>query len=204
MDEIIHNLLGIAEAGGNRLLALDAQAVARCAELQGSVIAVELTDLERTLYLHPGGWGLRLSLQQPACEVDATIRGRVVSLINLATEQDKISTSIQQRIEISGNTAVAQKFQKLLVEIDIDWEELLSRYVGDTMAFRIGQGLRKTRDWMQLNVESFSASGREYLQEEVRSLPSGAEYRRFQQQVTDLRHDVDRLEALFNHKLGVD
>ena len=193
--EIGKQLLGMAEIGGNKLLGMDPQALQHCKALQGHIIAIELTDLQQTLYCHPGSWGMRLSLQAPAKEVDATIRGRLIGLANLSLQQEKLSTSIQERIEINGNPKVAQQFQKILTELDIDWEEQLSRFTGDVLAFRIGQGIRKTHQEVKRAVDSLALSGREYLQEESHAMPTLPEFQQFQQGVTDTRHDVDRLEA---------
>jgi ubiquinone biosynthesis protein UbiJ len=200
----MQNLLGIAEAGGNRLLALDPQSVERCRELQGRVIAIQLTDLGQTLYCHPGNWGLRLSLEAPGREVDAIIRGKLIALANLALRDDKLSASMQQRIEISGQAATAQKFQRLLEQVDIDWEEQLSLLVGDVMAYRIGQGLRSARGWLADSAESLSIAGRDYLQEESGNLPTSVEFDHFKQQVTATRQAVERVEALLNHRFGND
>jgi ubiquinone biosynthesis protein UbiJ len=202
MNTLEQQLLGLAEIGSNRLLELAPDSEKLCAELQGHIIAIELIDLNRTLYFHPGSWGMRLSLQAPPKDVDATIRGHVLGLISLSGKQDRISTSIRERIEISGNTRVAQKFQKILTGIDIDWEEQLSKYTGDIMAYRVGQGLRKTQNWVMDNLNSFALSGREYLQEETHQLPTQPEFIQFKQAVTSIRDDVERLEALINHKFG--
>jgi len=201
INQIANQVLGLAEIGGNRLLGLDPDILKLCAELQGSIIAIELTDLDKTLYCHPGSWGLRLSLQTPAKEVDASIRGRLFGLINLSMQEHKASTSIQERVEISGNPKVAQKFQRILTDIDIDWEEQLSTITGDILAFRIGQGIRKTHQWVKDSVESVTLSSREYLQEESHQLPSKPEFEVFKNAVTDARHDADRLEARINHYL---
>ncbi len=201
INAIAQQLLGLTEIGGNQLLGMDPNALKRCSELQGNIIAIELTDLEKTLYCHPGSWGLRLSLQTPGREIDATIRGRLVGLINLSVQEQKASTSIQERIEISGNPKVAQQFQKLLSELDIDWEEKLSQFTGDIMAYRIGQGIQKTQQWLKNSLHSVALSSREYLQEESHQLPTQPEFEAFKYAVTDLRHDVDRLEALLNHFL---
>ncbi|MDJ0834116.1 MAG: SCP2 sterol-binding domain-containing protein [Gammaproteobacteria bacterium] len=202
MSELGNQLLGLAEIGGNRLLGMDPNVLKHCGELQGHIIAIELTDLDQTIYCHPGSWGLRLSLQTPAKPADATIKGRLMGLINLSLQQDKVSTSIQERVEISGNASVAQKFQKILTELDIDWEEQLSGFTGDVMAFRIMQGLRNTEQWVRDSFDSLSLSGREYLQEEARHLPTKVEFERFKQNVTDTRHDVDRLESRLNQLLN--
>jgi ubiquinone biosynthesis protein UbiJ len=202
ISEIANNLLGVAEAAANRLLGLDEEALRQCAELQGHIVAIEISDVGRTLYIHPGSWGMRISLQAPPREPDAVIRGRLASLINLSRQQDKISTSIQERIEISGNTAVARRLQNLLGGIAIDWEEQLSRLVGDIAAYRIFQGLDRTRQMLSAGFESLTLSGRDYLQEETRQLPTSAEFELFREQVTTLRNDVERIEALINFRLN--
>ena len=191
------NLLGLGEAVGNRLLALDEQALQRCAELQGRIIALELSDLDQTLYFHPGNWGLRLSLQTPPREPDAHIRGRLVGLASLALEQDQVGTSIQHRIEISGDAQIAQRFQKILGELDPDWEEQLSQWVGDIPAFRIGQALRKLQQTARQQLQSLKLDGSEYLREETRMTPTRPEFEQFREQVGELRHDIDRLELMF-------
>ena len=191
------NLLGLGEAFGNRLLALDEQALQGCAELQGRIIALELSDLGQTLYFHPGSWGLRLSQQTPPREPDALIRGRLVGLTSLALEQDRVGTSIQHRIEISGDAQTAQRFQKILTELDPDWEEQLSQWIGDMPAFRIGQALRKLQQTAQQNLQSLKLDGSEYLREEVRMTPTRPEFEHFREQVGELRHDIDRLELMF-------
>jgi ubiquinone biosynthesis accessory factor UbiJ len=201
IEQMLNNLLGAAEIGGNHLLGMDQNALQHCSELQGHIIAINFTDVEKTLYCHPGSWGMRISLQKPAKEPSAVIRGRVMALVNLSLNKDKLSTSIQERIEISGNTAAAQKFQKILTELDIDWEQQLSRLVGDAVSFRIFQGLNKTRQWVNDSFKSVAISGRDYLQQESGHMPTKPEFDQFKSEVTDLRHSVERMEALLNHKL---
>lgn len=202
INEITHQLLGLAEIGGNKLLGMDPDVLQHCSELQGHIIAIQLIDLDKTLYCHPGSWGMRLSLQAPSREVDATIRGRLMGLINLSLQKEKLSTSIQERIEIIGNPSVAQKFQKILTELDIDWEQELSRFTGDVVAFRVGQAVRMAHKTASQIFDSLTQSGTEYLQQESRQLPTQPEFQHFQQGVTDMRHDVDRLEAKINHLLA--
>ena len=149
IEQLGNHLLGLAEIGGNRLLGMDPDVLQHCAELQGNIIAIHLIDLDKTIYCHPGSWGMRLSLQKPGKEVDATIRGRLAGLVNLSLQSEKMSAAMQERIEIIGNPSVAQKFQKILTELNIDWEEELSKYTGDILAFRIGQGIRKTHQTMK-------------------------------------------------------
>ena len=195
IDQLGNQLLGLAEIGGNRLLGMDPKVLRLCGELQGQIIAIELTDLQQTIYCHPGSWGLRLSLQTPGKAADATIRGRLLGLINLSRQQEKVSTSIQERVEISGNASVAQKFQKILTELDIDWEEQVSRVTGDVLAHQLGNLARKTGDWLRHGRQTLEQDLGEYLQEESRVLPSRIEIENFIADVGATAMAVERLEA---------
>ena len=189
-----NTLLGFAEIGGNRLLSMDQQVLDRCQELQGHCVEIHITDLDLRLFCHPGNWGIRLSLNQPPKPVDATISGRTMALLNLAMQEDKISTSIQEGISINGNAAIAQQMQKIFTELDLDWEEALSHYTGDILAYRIHQQARKSGDWICQSVISLSQTSSEYLREESRLSPTQVEFERFQQQATILKQDVERAE----------
>ena len=194
-----NTLLGIVEIGGNRLLSLDQQVVDRCRELQNRCIEIHITDLDFRVYCHPGIWGMRLSLDNPVKPVDATISGRLMALISLAMQEDKISTSIQEGVSINGNAAVAQQMQKIFTELDLDWEEALSHYTGDILAYRIRRQACSAGDWLRQSVISLSQTSSEYLREESRLSPTQVEFERFQQQAKTLKQDVERAEVRLRH-----
>jgi len=195
LAQLADNALGLAEIGANRLLQLDDHVLQHCTKLQSSCIEIHLSDINQRIYCHPGSWGIRLSLQKPAKNVDATISGRIMALVALSLEQDKISTSIQQRVEISGDAAVAQQFQKIMTELDIDWEEVLSQYTGDILAYKINLQFKRSQQWFAQSLQSLMRNSSEYMQHESRSTPSLPEYQRFQANLGTLRSDIDRAEA---------
>jgi len=201
LTEITSTLLAFAEIGGNKLLAMDDQVLERCSELQGSCIKIHVTDLDLSLFCHPGNWGIRLTLEEPARSIDATISGRLMALINLATQDDKVTASIQEGVSINGNAALAQQMQKIFTELDLDWEEALSHYTGDILAYRIHRQARGARDWLRQSIGSLSQTSSEYLREEVRLTPTQIEFERFQQQTTLLKQDVERAEVRLRHVL---
>lgn len=194
-NALADNLIAVAEIGGNKLLALDDNVIQRCSALQGHCIAFEITDVEIMLYCHPGNWGIRLSRNAPAHAVDATISGRLFALFNLAIEDDKISTSIRERVSIHGDAGIAQQMQKIITELDIDWEEALSKYTGDVLAFQIHSKARQAGAYIKQGLYSLMQTSSEYLREEAHLTPTHPEFERFQQQVTSIKHDVDRAEA---------
>jgi ubiquinone biosynthesis protein UbiJ len=194
-DAIQNSLLAVAEIGGNRLLGLDELALMSCAEIQGHCIAIDITDLDFQVYCHPGSWGIRLSRNPPEREIDATISGRLMALINLASMDDKVSTSIHERVSFHGNVTLAQKLQKILSGLDIDWEEALAQRTGDVAAYQIHQRARNLGKWLQQSAESLLQTSSEYLREEANLSPTEIEFEEFQASLTELKHDVARSEA---------
>ncbi len=193
-DSMQSSLLAVAEIGGNRLLAYDEAALRGCLEMQGHCIAIDIIDLDFQLYCHPGGWGIRLSRVPPAGDVDASISGRLMALVNLASQDDKVSTSIREQVSFNGNVALAQKMQKLLASLDIDWEEALAERTGDVLAFQIHQRARSLGKWLRQSADSLLQTSSEYLREEVRLSPTEVEFEAFQARITELKHDVARTE----------
>ena len=125
-----------------------------------------------------------------------------MALVNLATQDDKISTSIQGAVKFNGNVALAQKLQKILTQLDIDWEEALSRHTGDVAAFQIHQQARDFGDWFLHSADSLLQTSSEYLREEVRLSPTQVEFDRFQSGLGLLKNDVARAEARLQQLLS--
>ncbi len=203
LESIQNSLVVAAEIGANRLLGLDQDALAGCQEMQGYCIAIDVTDLDFQLYCHPGSWGVRLSRTAvPGKPPDATISGRLIGLVNLATLDDKVSTSMQERVSFQGNVALAQKMQKILSDLDIDWEEALARRTGDVMAFQVNQRSRKLAAWLRQSTDSLLQTSSEYLREEARLSPTVTEFEDFQSRLTELKHDVARTDARLQQLLA--
>lgn len=194
-DSIQKSLLALAEIGGNRLLAYDEVTLESCRQMQGNCIAIDITDLDFQLYCHPGDWGIRLSRKPPPREVDATISGQLLALVNLAAQEDKVSTSIQERVSFHGDVGLAQKVQKMLAGLDIDWEEVLAQQTGDVLAYQINQRARNLGAWLRQSADSLLQTTSEYIREEARLSPTQVEFDAFQAQLTELKHDAARVEA---------
>lgn len=195
IESIQSTLIAAAEIGGNRLLDLDETALAACSEMQGQCISIDVTDLDFQLYCHPGNWGIRLSRFPPAGDVNATISGHLLALLNLAAQEDKISTSISERVSFHGDVALAQRLQKIIANLDIDWEEALAQRTGDVVAVQLHRGARAFGDWLRDSADSLLQTTSEYLREEARLTPTQVEFDRFQSGVTALKYDVARIEA---------
>ena len=76
-----------------------------------------------------------------------------------------------------------------------DWEEELSRHVGDVAAHQLGNLVRGGLAWMQQAADTLTRDAGEYLKEESRDLPTRYEVDRFLDDVDRLAADLGRAEA---------
>ena len=121
---------------------------------------------------------------------DATISGTPLALIS-AGRGGRADT---RDLRFDGDLQIAQAFGDLLQDIDPDWEEWLSRYTGDIIAFRIGEAVRHFRQWGRQAGQAFAEDLRDYLQVETGRLPVRVEVDQFIHGVDELRADVERFE----------
>jgi ubiquinone biosynthesis protein UbiJ len=99
------------------------------------------------------------------------------------------------RVRVEGDTALAQHFGTILADLDIDWEEQLSKLTGNIVAHEVGRVARTAAGYADRMRATLEQNLREYLQEEARVLPTRFEIREFLDAVDVLRDDVERLGA---------
>ena len=128
--------------------------------------------------------------------VDITMRGSPLAFAQFGLKQQGVDNQmfIDKRVIIEGDAELAQDFQKLIRELDIDFEELVSRYVGDIAAHQIGRGARGFRVWTKDAVQSLRFNIQDYMVEESRLLAPSWRVEEFIEQADILRADVERLE----------
>ncbi len=185
----------------NRLLRLDPDTLARLGELDGKCIAVHLaragSDAEFFLFPSVGGFRIRGT---PDGVPDVTIRGDVPVFARLVFGGN--GTSRAGELQISGDIELGQHFQRLLKQIDLDWEEQAARVVGDVAAHQLGRAVRGLRDWARQSRGYLEQDAREYLMEESRLLPRRDAVEQFLRAVDTLRADADRLEKRIEQIAG--
>jgi len=186
-------LLAGLEVAINRYLAMDSASLARLGELSGKVIAVELRGLNLTLSMAPHSGGIQL-LQDFAGTPDTVISGTPLALVRVGIGGDRAALFAGEA-EIRGDVPLGQRFEAVLREIDIDWEEQLSQLVGDVAAHQVGNLVRDTLAWGAKSADTLRRDLGEYLQEESGQLPRPAEVQAFMAGVDTLRDDTARLEA---------
>lgn len=179
----------------NQLLGLDPQARQRLAEWHGRVIAIALRGTGMVLYFIPDQRGELQLLGHYEGEPDCLIEGSPLDLMRASDKQQGSAQLFAGHVRIEGDTELAHRFSEVLGNLDIDWEEQLSHYVGDIAAHELAQLASKVHEQghRALNLSQRNLS--EYLTEEARLLPHPFEMEEWVRGVETLRDDVERLAA---------
>jgi ubiquinone biosynthesis protein UbiJ len=98
-------------------------------------------------------------------------------------------------VRIKGDIELGQRFKRILDQLDLDWEEWLSGFTGDLVAFKTGQVIRSFNSWGKDALKILELDAREYLQEEGQLNPHRSELDSFAKNISQLRDDTARLEA---------
>lgn len=184
----------ILEQAVNRALRLDPATLARVAELEGRVIRLRAAgDSPFEIFVLPEESGLQLRAQCDR-EPDVTLTGDMPAVFRLALRRFLPEVVAAGEVQVSGDIALGQRFQRLLEQVEVDWEEQLARVLGDVPAHQLGNVLRDFGTWTQQTLRTLHQDLGEYLQEESRLLPVRPRAGAFRQAVETLQRDLDGLE----------
>jgi ubiquinone biosynthesis protein UbiJ len=178
----------------NAYLDLDPETAAKLGGMSGKVIGIEITDIDITLFLSPVQDRLRV-LPKYEGEPEAVVVGSSRALVRSGLSGESGSFLTQGSVRIRGDMELGKQFFDVLTSLEVDWEEQLSRYVGDISAHQIGSIFRALWAWTQQTHTSVRQNLSEYLQEEARIVPTRVEVESFLDDVDTFRSDVDRLRA---------
>ena len=169
----------------DQALRTDAEAQKRLKAMGQCTIRLELLPLP--------GIGLRiddgrLAVESPEEQADLAIRGHLAAFVRY------VLSGRADGIHLEGEGEIAQDFRDFLGALDIDWEELLSRAVGDVPARLMMRTLEEGRQVARNFSAAAESNARDYLHEESGLLPRASELDRFVHEVDRLRDDLERLE----------
>lgn len=167
-------------------------------QLDGKAIALELKELPLRLYFLPRDGRLTVRAHHQG-KPDMTVRTPSFALLETVVKRGETPP---RGIELNGDAETAQTFSRLLKQADLDWEELLSRYVGDIAAHQIGNLARGLMRWGQDAAERLSQDLAEYLVYESTTLPPRHEVEAFLNDVDRLKNDAERLSARLQRLAG--
>jgi ubiquinone biosynthesis protein UbiJ len=184
-------LLYSLERAINTFVCLDASAQKKQRALADKIICLKLSDIDQHFFMYFTADKIYL---QSECmkKPDLSVSGSCAAFIKMAV--NKHQATVPMDMEISGNAHLAQEFQHFLTHINIDWEEHLSHFTGDTVATNTGKFVRNFRGFARKTFHSLAINSKEFLEEEKKIIASKRDVADFCSQVDDLRHQVARLE----------
>jgi ubiquinone biosynthesis accessory factor UbiJ len=125
---------------------------------------------------------------------DAVIAGSLLALLDLLARRED-GAAARERMQITGDAEIVARYRDLLELARPDWEEELSRLIGDLPARRLSLAAQAALSWARGFARTAGANVAEYLQEESRALVSKPEVEEFLANVDELRETADRVEA---------
>jgi ubiquinone biosynthesis protein UbiJ len=177
----------------NRQIRMKTPARELAQELQGSVVGVRVKNTALAMYFHVADGEMSVTGDFEGVP-DAVITGSLFTLAQMAGQSGE-SAVRDGSLELAGDAALAQSFQRLLRHARPDIEEELSGVIGDVAAHGLGELARSVTDWSREARSTLRRNLSEYLQEESRAVPTRYEADRFRGEVEAMRDDVARLEA---------
>lgn len=190
-------ILESAEKMVNKVLSLDEEILASLETLTGKIFEIDVENTDIRIFILPSGEGITLASEYEG-KADVAIKGRPSALLGMITAE-KIGAG---NIEINGNVGLAQKFQSILKNIDVDWEEYLSHFVGDITAHNVGNFLRGMSRFAIATGKTIGLDISEYLRYEKEALLDKSELDEFNHTVDKLRNDVERLQKRVDRLTG--
>ena len=178
----------------NKFLEMDQNRAFFLTPLSGKIIAMTLLPFNETIYLCPTSDSIQLLDYSPD-QPDTQLTGSVFAFGLMGLSSKPMRSIFSGEIKIEGDMQTGRKFQELFAKLDINLEQQLARYTGDTIAHNISQFFRAGQNWSKESIETFRLNASEFLQEETRDLPAVPEADLFYAQVDELRTDFDRLQS---------
>ncbi len=204
-------LLAGPERTLNALLARDPAAPGRLARLAGQRILIRLQHPTLALAVHFHATGLDLlrpdhvsattdaaatpghdARKQPydaVVELDAETAGDLLGGVSLER------LMFQGKLSVRGRIELLEAARELLLDLDLDWEGELARWLGDIPAHGLAEGMRRMARWGTRARQELHADVSEYVFEEARLLPGRHQLDAARDHLTELEIATDRLEA---------
>ena len=158
------------------------------------MFALHCTAPAVDIYLQPQGNNVRLMGMYDG-PITTSIRGEASNFASLATASDPAAALINGNLELHGDSAPLIELQRVLSQLDVDWEAPLVGALGDVAGHQLAEMLRNAFAWGKQASASFGRQLEEFIHEEARLSPPRLELEDFYRDVQALSLRIERLES---------
>jgi ubiquinone biosynthesis protein UbiJ len=170
----------------NHVLTQSPWARERLCAFAGKCAAISIFPLQLRLSVTSEGFVAVASTEQVA-DVSIALTLPLLARI-LAGNQDA-----EREAKIEGDTAFGQELALLAKHLRWDYEEDLSKVIGDVLAHRVGETVRGLSAWQAEAATNLAENFRDYWIQERPLIASRLAIERFNHEVDELRDSTERL-----------
>ncbi|RFF29728.1 ubiquinone biosynthesis accessory factor UbiJ [Wenzhouxiangella sediminis] len=174
-----------------RAVALDDGSPERLRPLHDKLVRLELKGLGIDLFFQGRDDALSVTAEHEATP-DTTISGTPLALLAMAVPDWRAPGS---GVRIEGDAGTGQAFEKLLKQLDPDWEAVFVERFGPVVGHQLWRTLSEARAGARHVGRTAAEQTARFLREESGLLVSREEIDEFVNEVDELREAADRLEA---------
>lgn len=187
-------LLGTIERALNSYIHSDSESAKLMTKMTGKTISIELLPLNLSFNCHFTKDHISVSAQNDV-EPHTKIKGTPLQLLGAIVARENRHQFFADDLSIEGDAEFAQQVITLFDNINIDWENQASRFIGDIPAYRLGKLISGVQNWLGKTNTDFSEDVKDYLHEEAAWFPAKNELQEFFKDIDNIRMDADRLES---------
>ncbi|MGJ8525283.1 Ubiquinone biosynthesis accessory factor UbiJ [Halomonadaceae bacterium LMG 33818] len=181
----------------NRLLARDPAAPSRLARMANKrlLLRFENPDLLTLITIQQDGISLHQLHDAAESDADAIVELGIDTLCELAAGRSTEQLMFDGRLAVRGDIHLLEQLRTLLMDVDVDWEEALARYIGSTPSHTLANGIKRFNAFGIRTTQQLKADLQEYAFEEARFLAGRDQLALAREELTRLQISTDRAEA---------
>ena len=183
----------------NAALAYDPASRIALANLSPQALAIGISAPAFNVFILPTADGIQLRGHYEG-EITTQLEGTLPALLGLL-KSERLNLK-DSGVQLLGSTRFLAELQKILKNVEIDWEEILSQVFGDIIGHQGAELIRSKMLWAKDRASNIQRLTSEFLTEELRILPSKLELAFFNAQVDELKLGADRVQARIEHILS--
>lgn len=172
-----------------RFIRLDPNYQTLLKPLAHKTVLLDLSSPSIALYLQFYDAHITISTEKTTTP-QATIRCRPIDLMiqHLSPDSPKIGD-----ITLSGNLKTVEAMQHFFRSLTLDWEEELSHFIGDPLAFKIGDIIQKNKEKTKALLPHLKEDIQQFLHFDRKLFPDKEALNNYHEDVDILRAKADRL-----------
>lgn len=191
LDKILENTI-------NHLLASDYQGKRRLSSHRGKSVGFDIKPMGLQFITTIENEGLSIDTGSVE-QADCSIHGTPIALIRyLNASQINPSTNYSLGIEIDGDLEFAREISSVFRNLDIDWEEIFSKLIGDAPAYQLSKFMSVFRSDLERSKQSAQAHLHYIVSERMNQIVTSREAEQFYREVDQISVDAAKLEQKIN------